>query len=256
MDAFELMDKLPDGFAQLVLTDPPYGIRYQNGYAYAPHPPIPGDTGIDYPAFARECYRVLRGGAHAYFFTRFDVYPYHYKCLTDAGFTVKNCLVIEKGHIGGIGDLYGSYANNCEWLIFCHKGRRTFNRVELLKNKGSVGKRASRAGTPLREYKTRYNCCWFGNDYPKSTYNASWKAKHGFQHPAMKNAECLEWLIQLSSNPGDIVIDPFAGSGSTAIAAINTGRRFIGSEIYVPYHQLAQNRILGAGGELREGGGA
>lgn len=252
MDAFEFMSKLPNEFAQLILTDPPYGISYQNGYAYNPPPHITGDTEIDYPTFARECFRVLQNNSHAYFFTRFDQYPYHYNCLKDAGFSVKNCLVIEKGIIGGIGDLYGSYANNCEWIIFCHKGRRVFNSVKLLKNKGSAGKLASRAGNPLNEYKTRFNCCWFGNDYPKSTYNPSWKTKNNFRHPTMKNVECLEWLIQISSNPGETVLDPFMGSGSTAKAAINTSRFFIGSEIEYSYYKLAQNRISGVGGELRE----
>ena len=249
MDAFELLKKLPNDYAQLILTDPPYGISYQNGYTYTPHLPIRGDTGIDYPAFARECFRVLRGNSHAYFFTRFDQYPYHYNCLTEAGFSVKNCLVIEKGHIGGIGDLYGSYANNCEWIIFCHKGRRMFNKTKLIKNVYPIGKYG---GVPRMEYKTRFNCCWFGNEYPKSNYNSAWRIKHGFRHPTMKNAECLEWLIQISSNPGDIVFDPYMGSGSTAIAAINTGRFFIGSEIEASHCQLAQSRISGAGGEIRE----
>jgi len=251
IDCFDLMDKLRDESVQLILTDPPYGIGYQNGYAYDPHPLITGDKGIDYPTFARECFRVLRGNSHAYFFTRYDKYPYHYNCLTEAGFTVKGCLVIEKGHIGGIGDLYGSYASNGEWVIFCHKGRRVFNTVKLLKNTGPVGKIASREGNPLREYKTRFNCCWFGDSYPKSTYNASWKTKHGFRHPTIKNVKCLEWLIQLSSNPGDIVFDPFMGSGSTAVAAANTGRFYLGSEIDASYYQLAQSRISGAGNEIR-----
>lgn len=70
--------------------------------------------------------------SHAYFFTRFDCYPYHFQCLQEAGFTIKNCLVIEKGTLGGIGDLKGSYASSAEWVIFCQKGRRVFNSTTLL----------------------------------------------------------------------------------------------------------------------------
>ena len=76
--------------------------------------------------------------------------------------------------------------------------------------------------------------------------------KQGFKHPTMKNAKCLEWLIQISSNPGDTVFDPFVGSGSTAIAAINTGRAYLGSEIDVSHYQLAQKRIAGRGNEIRD----
>lgn len=243
MDAFELMKKLPDTSVQLILTDPPYGIRYQNNHTREKLPRLAGDTGIDYAELTRQCYRILQNNSHAYFFTRYDKYPFHYECLVQAGFTVKNCLVIEKGQGGYTGDLQGSYANNCEWIIFCHKGRRAFSKTRLLKNTKPVGKPCSRGENPVQEYKTRFFCCWFGDQYPKSTYNSAWRIKNGFKHPTMKNAKCLEWLIQISSNPGDIVFDPFIGSGSTAIASINTGRFFIGSEIDASHFQLAQSRI-------------
>lgn len=244
MDAFELMDKLPDSFVQLILTDPPYGINYQNHFTQERLPPLLGDQGIDYSAFAQQCYRVLQNNSHAYFFTRYDKYPFHYQCLVQAGFTIKNCLVIEKGQGGNCGDLQGSYANNCEWIIFCHKGRRTFSKTRLMKNAKPMGKPCSRGGKPIQEYKTRFFCCWFGEQYPKSTCNSAWRIKQGFKHPTMKNVECLEWLIQISSNPGDIVLDPFMGSGSTAIASVNTGRSFLGSEMDPSFCQLAQSRSV------------
>ena len=95
-DCMELMAHIPDGFVSLILTDPPYGISYQNHFARQPHKRLDGDCGIDYERFAWESYRILRDNSHAYFFTRFDCYPYHYDCLQKAGFTVKNCLVVEK----------------------------------------------------------------------------------------------------------------------------------------------------------------
>jgi site-specific DNA-methyltransferase (adenine-specific) len=244
MDAFDLMKQLPDTSVQLILTDPPYGIQYQNNLTRKKLPRLAGDAGIDYLTFAQQCYRILEEDSHAYFFTRYDKYPFHYECLVKAGFSIKNCLVIEKGLCGNSGDLYGSYASNCEWIIFCHKGRRAFNKTRLLKNKKPAGKPAHRYGNPIQEYKTRFFCCWFGKQYPKATYNPVWRVKQGFQHPTMKNVECLGWLIQISSNPGDIVFDPFIGSGSTALAAIQTGRFFLGSEIEASYCELAQSRIL------------
>ncbi len=62
---------------------------------------------MDYEKFAGESYRILAENSHAYFFTRFDCYPYHYECLKMAGFHIKNCMVIEKGTVGGIDDLQG-----------------------------------------------------------------------------------------------------------------------------------------------------
>lgn len=241
-DCFELMGRIPDGSVSLILTDPPYGIRYQNHFAASPHQPLAGDEGIDYERFAKESYRILRMDSHAYFFTRFDCYPYHFQCLKAAGFTVKNCLVIEKGILGGIGDLNGSFANNAEWLIFCQKGRRVFNRTTLLENRKKEGMRFHKGRQLSKKYKTRFPCCWFGPEYPKATYNSVWQKQHQVFHPTIKNVECLKWLIQISSAPGELVFDGFMGTGSTALAALETGRCYAGAEICPDYWQTASDR--------------
>lgn len=240
-DCMELMAHIPDGFVSLILTDPPYGISYQNHFTRKKHQILEGDTGIDYERFAWESYRILADNAHAYFFTRFDCYPYHYVCLKQVGFQIKNCLVIEKGNVGGIGDLQGSFANNAEWLIFCQKGRRVFNRTMLLPNRYGGTPHAGRK--PYREYKTRFPACWFGEEYPKATYNSSWLRKHQIFHPTVKNVEFLSWLIQISSLPKELVFDGFMGTGSTALAAIINGRSYLGAEINGEYYSLAQKRI-------------
>ena len=239
MDCMGLFPQIPDGYVSMILTDPPYGISYQNHFTRRQHDVLVGDNGIDYGRFAKESYRILTDNAHAYFFTRLDCYPYHYECLKKAGFQVKNCLVIEKGNIGGIGDLQGSYANNAEWLIFCQKGRRIFNRTMLMLNRCN----GSTASKPNKKYKTRFNACWFGEEYPKATYNASWLRKHQIFHPTVKNVELLSWLIQISSLPGELVFDGFIGTGSTALAALINGRNYLGAEISIDYHALAQKRI-------------
>ena len=242
-DCIELMAQIPDNYVSLILTDPPYGISYRNHFARQPHAVLTGDTGIDYERFARESYRILRENSHAYFFTRFDCYPYHYDCLKQAGFTVKNCLVVEKGTIGGIGDLTGSYANNAEWIIFCQKGRRTFQHTTLLENRKKEGMQYHAGRERSKKYKTRFNACWFGEEYPKATYNSVWQKQHQIYHPTIKNVECLSWLIQISSLQGELVFDGFMGTGSTVLAAIQTQRAYLGAEIDKAYFEIAQNRI-------------
>ena len=242
MDCLELLARMDDESVDMVLTDPPYGIGYQNHFTQRRHPPITGDTGIDYERFALESWRVLKEDRHAYFFTRFDCYPHHYACLTRAGFAVKNCMVVEKGSIGGIGDLRGSYANNAEWVIFCQKGRREFNHTTLLPNRKKEGTRFHPGRNPSKRYKTRFNACWFGAEYPKSTCNSGWQSKYQIYHPTIKNAEFLSWLIQISSQPGELIFDGFMGSGSTAVAAIQTGRDYLGAEIDRDYFNMAVKR--------------
>lgn len=245
MDCMDLMRQIPDGFASMILTDPPYGIGYQNSFTDRKHDFIIGDTGagIDYVRFASESYRILQNNAHAYFFTRFDCYPYHFQCLKRAGFHIKNCLVIQKATVGGIGDLHGSYANNSEWLIFCQKGRRVFNKTTLLKNR--YGLQFKGRDKPCEKYKTRFPACWFGPEYPKANYNSSWQKSHQIFHPTIKNVEFLSWIIQISSLPGELVFDGFMGTGSTALAAIQTGRDYLGAEICEDYFTISQNRIGG-----------
>lgn len=216
IDCMELLAQIPDNYVSLILTDPPYGISYRNHFARQPH---------------------------AYFFTRFDCYPYHYDCLKQAGFTVKNCLIVEKGTIGGIGDLTGSYANNAEWIIFCQKGRRTFQHTTLLENRKKEGTQYHAGRERSKKYKTRFNACWFGEEYPKATYNSVWQKQHQIYHPTIKNVECLSWLIQISSLQGELVFDGFMGTGSTALAAIQTQRAYLGAEIDKAYFEIAQNRI-------------
>ena len=244
MDCMDLMRHLADSAVSMILTDPPYGISYQNNFTRKRHEILAGDCGMDYEKFARESYRILAENAHAYFFTRFDCYSYHYECLKNTGFHIKNCMVIEKGTVGGIGDLQGSYANNSEWIIFCQKGRRIFNHTTLLENKKKEGKQFHRGRELSKRYKTRFNSCWFGEEYPKATYNSTWQKKNQIYHPTIKNVELLSWLIQISSLPGELIFDGFMGTGSTAIAAIRTKRDFLGAEINSEYHQTAIKRIM------------
>jgi len=242
-----LFPLIPDEYVSMILTDPPYGISYQNQFSKQQHPILHGDRGIDYERFAEESYRILKENSYAYFFTRFDCYPHHFRCLQQAGFLIKNCLVVEKGTVGGIGDLRGSYANNAEWIIFCQKGRREFSSTTLMENKKG-GQVVHPGGKPVSRYKTRFNSCWFGEEYLKASYNSSWQKKNQIYHPTVKNVELLSWLIQLSSQPGELVFDGFMGTGSTALAALKNDRHYLGAEISPEYYEIAKRRITDKGG--------
>lgn len=65
-------------------------------------------------------------------------------------------------------------------------------------------------------------------------------------HPTEKNHKLLEELIQDNSNPGDLVFDPCAGSGSHLLVARNNGRNFIGVELDEGYFKIAEGRLSGA----------
>jgi site-specific DNA-methyltransferase (adenine-specific) len=75
--------------------------------------------------------------------------------------------------------------------------------------------------------------------------------KESGAHPTQKPLALLERIILASSDPGDMVVDPFAGSGTTGIAAAMNGRRFVGIETHPDYLKLAARRYLQLGGETR-----
>jgi site-specific DNA-methyltransferase (adenine-specific) len=62
-------------------------------------------------------------------------------------------------------------------------------------------------------------------------------------HPTVKPIKLMEYLIDLTTNAGDVILDPFMGSGTTGIAAKNLRREFIGIEISPEYFKIAQQRI-------------
>ena len=100
---------------------------------------------------------------------------------------------------------------------------------------------------------------WIYFVYKKHTgvFNNNGKAVHDFfetsvtpagersfgKHPTQKPVALLEKMIELLSNPSDIVFDPFMGSGSTGVAAVKMGRKFIGSEINEEYYNISKSRL-------------
>lgn len=82
-----------------------------------------------------------------------------------------------------------------------------------------------------------------GTRYPRSIQRFSTDKARGSYHPTQKPVELLEYLIKTYTNEGDLVLDNCMGSGSTGIACLNTGRRFIGMELEDEYFEIAQKRI-------------
>ena len=65
-------------------------------------------------------------------------------------------------------------------------------------------------------------------------------------HPCPKPLDWMVWLVERTTRPGETVLDPFAGSGTTGVACLMTGRNFIGIEIDPTYHAIAERRLAAA----------
>jgi site-specific DNA-methyltransferase (adenine-specific) len=75
--------------------------------------------------------------------------------------------------------------------------------------------------------------------------------EHSGRHPTQKPVTLMEALVRDFTDPGDLILDPFAGSGTTGVAAIRLGRRFIGWERDPKYHAVAMKRLSAAREQLR-----
>lgn len=227
----------------LVLTDPPFGINYQNNYTSGLKERIVGDTSFfSYSEWASQLFRLLKQDRALFSFTGWSEYPHHFDEIKKCGFSMKEPLIVQK-RASGTSDLYGSFQSNSDWIIFAHKGRFKFRETMLLKNK-RAGCIPNKGRSPVPEYKTRFPSCWFGPEFPWSTENPA--VVGAYKHPTIKTVELMKWLISLSTNEGDLIIDPFLGSGSTAIAASELKRRFIGIEVEKQYCEISIERIRDA----------
>lgn len=204
-DSRELIKQIPDESINLINCDPPYGVSYQSGLRKEKFDVIQGDKEADLEILA-DFYRVLKPNSACYIYTSWHVYPMWHEAISKH-FDVKNMCIWAKGG-GGMGDLEGAFAVDFEICIFAVKGRHILNPPRS----GAVWKLRKDAGAE-------------------------------YVHPTQKPMSAMEWPILKSSKPGDIVLDPYMGSGTTAMAAINSGRQFIGFEIDPKYHAEATKRV-------------
>jgi len=206
-DCLEVMPYIPDCSVDAIITDPPYGINIKTGFN-GDDKSIAYDDGFSVmfflDSYLKEFSRILKPDSAVYIFTRYDVMPYWWLRLKGF-FDVKNCIVWSKGG-GGTGDLKGNYIGTHEMILFAVKGRHILS-----------GKRES-------------NVWLYGKCKPEN-------------HPMQKPSELIENIITHSVVDGGIVFDPFCGSGTFAVACINTGRNYIGIEKEEKYCRIAEERI-------------
>ena len=204
-DCFELLKDIPDGSVDMILTDPPYGMNFQSSHRKTKYEKIKGDSNLDWlDDFVDEIYRVSKPNTAHYVFCSFHHID-KFKQAIEKKFKVKNILTWVKNNTS-MGDLKGDFAPKTEFIIFFHKGRKLIN-----------GKRDPNV---LEFKKTRNEL-----------------------HPTQKPVDMTEYLIGKFSDEGDVILDPFMGSGTTGVACKNLKRNFIGMELDDDYFNIAKERI-------------
>lgn len=216
----DLMQSISDNSVDLIVTDPPYKMNHSTGGCTnigmkdkwrgnikAGNTVMGFDTSIKFSDWLPDVYRVLKDGCHCYIFCNDKNLQELLNEATSVGFRESNILVWVKNN--ACPNRY--YMKNCEFILFLYKGR----------------------AKPIYDMSSKAAFC---------CTNINGKQK---LHPTEKPIEMLETFIKNSTDDGGVVLDPFMGSGSTGVACVNTGRKFIGMEIDPKYFEIAERRITG-----------
>ncbi len=219
-DALELFAAVPDGSIDLIVTDPPFAIDFtaqRGNYNRKGDRVIEGYREVppaDYAAFTRSwidrAYRALSDTGSMYIFSGWTNLKDILNAVDDAGFTTINHL-IWKYQFGVF--TRKKYVTSHYHILFVVKSpkRYTFNKVE---------------------------------HYPEDVWVINreyWTGKK--KTPTKLPMEIVRKILQFSSNPGDLVLDPFLGSGTVAVASKELGRRYLGFEIVEDYYIFARERL-------------
>lgn len=129
-------------------------------------------------------------------------------------------------------------------LVFC-EGRTVYNPQ---KTAGEPYKKGASSKTSIyHDFTTRKNVENLSGDrYPTSIIDISNANRNGDGHPTQKPVALYEYLILTYTNPGETVLDITAGSGTTGVACVKTGRNFIGMEKEPEYFAIMERRIAEA----------
>lgn len=233
-DCLEGMKRIPDGSVDLIVTDPPYGIEYRTFRTNSRR--IMNDDNLRWiDEFAYQSSRVLKHTNHIYCFVDAETSADFIVAFRKHGFKIRNLLTIPRGIKGNGGDRI--FQQQFEFCVFATLGSKTegrkFNQTKILKP-SDVYLKDKRYKPKEWLYRLPDNWHWTKS----SVHNAKDKL-----HPTEKNVRCIEDMLALSSSAREVVLDPFMGSGTTAIACMNTNRNYIGFELDEDYHKLSEQRI-------------
>lgn len=209
-DALKHFSLVPEKSVDLILTDPPYGQDYSTGRqkrTVRKTTRIANDAGnLDVVNLMKEIDRVAKPASHCYIFTSWKTIDL-WKLEFERYFVLKNILIWSKdNHTAG--DLHWSYAQSYEMILFGMKGRK---KLHGRRDRDSVY-------------------------YPKIK-------SHQQAHLLQKPEPLIEYLIEKSSNPGDVVLDPFAGSGTVGACCARAQRSSIQFEIDRKYKRTVTARL-------------
>ena len=223
-DCLELIGRLDSGSVYLIATDPPYEINFENNA-------WDSENSLNWEALSKEFYRVLKPTGNLVLFQGWsNVMKTHAKL--DAHFELKNWIIYDRIKGRGAKTNLVSTREDILWYVKDVKDY-TYNKISstiLKKTGGTIGKKNG------NQYRA------LSNVWTDISPIVPW-SKERVKHPTQKPVMLMDRIIKIFSNENDIVLDPFAGSGTTAISSMKNNRDYICFENKKEYFDIMKDRI-------------
>lgn len=211
-----------------IITDPPYNISKDNNFTTMNSANRQGvsfgewDKNFDLYSWIPLYGSLIKDGGSFIIFTSYRSISYMIDKLENSGFLVKDILKWIKTNPMPR-NVNRRYVQDTEFAIWAVKPKKkwVFNKPEWVP--------------------------YLRSEFRTATVSGRERTKH----PTQKSYQLMVDIIDIHSNPGDIILDPFMGSGTTGVAAINRNRRFIGIEISKEYYDIAEARLQFVDSQIR-----
>ena len=209
-DSVTMLKTLADDSVDCVVTDAPYGVEYKDTREVGL---MQYKDGKEYAlelldSTCKELKRVCKEGAHLYFFTGF-VNMFAFKDILQKYFHVQVNPIVWVKNNHTLCDFKKRYASKCEYIWFCHNSEEVKRELNDICSPDVI----------------------------------NFSVESGKQHSAQKPVALLEYLIKNSTVENETVLDSFAGSGSTLVAAKGCNRNYIGVELEEEFIALINERL-------------
>ena len=243
-DIFDAACNLPDGFADLLILDPPYNLsKNYNGHIFVEKEKQAYAEWFESMLCAIK--HTLKKTASLYvcsdWRTSIIICP-----ILEKHFYVQNRITWERGK--GRGAKF-NWKNNIEDIWFCSVNNKYFFNVDAVKLKRKVIAPYKMSDGRPKDWREEE----YGNyrlTHPSNVWTdisiPFWSMPENTDHPTQKPEKLIAKLILASSEPGDMIFDPFSGSGTTAVVAKKLKRDFVAIEINKEYCCWGQKRLLRA----------
>ena len=222
IDAIDLLNQLEDNSINLIAIDPPYEINYNN-QAW-------DNKKLDWFLLFTHFHRILKETGNLIIFQGWSNVSATIKAGQEK-FNLKNWIIYDR--IKGRGAKTNLVSTREDILWFTKSESYTYNKIpsNIKKKTGGLG---IKNGQPNRA---------LSNVWTDISPIVPW-SKERVKHPTQKPLQLMERIVKVWSNEQDVVLDCFAGSGSTLVAAKNLNRQYIGCENNLDFFHIVKSRLV------------